>query len=80
MDILEFGVPASWRREFTVQRFDPVDQGICKFMEFYTRLELCAPSGHKPKDELALTSKITGKHKAKVLTMSTTSLDERKFY
>eukprot|EP00957_Ditylum_brightwellii_P112212 8555171-Ditylum_brightwellii.AAC.1 len=23
MDILEFGVPASWRREFTVQGFDP---------------------------------------------------------
>eukprot|EP00957_Ditylum_brightwellii_P163711 12464040-Ditylum_brightwellii.AAC.1 len=23
MDILEFEVPASWRREFTVQGFDP---------------------------------------------------------
>eukprot|EP00957_Ditylum_brightwellii_P079124 6017728-Ditylum_brightwellii.AAC.1 len=23
LDILEFGVPASWRREFTVQGFDP---------------------------------------------------------
>eukprot|EP00957_Ditylum_brightwellii_P125174 9542993-Ditylum_brightwellii.AAC.1 len=28
MDILEFGVPASWRREFTVQGFNPVDQGL----------------------------------------------------
>eukprot|EP00957_Ditylum_brightwellii_P068246 5180661-Ditylum_brightwellii.AAC.1 len=28
MDILEFGVPASWHREFTVQGFDPVDQGL----------------------------------------------------
>eukprot|EP00957_Ditylum_brightwellii_P080948 6157636-Ditylum_brightwellii.AAC.1 len=29
LDILEFGVSASWRREFTVQGFDPVDQGLC---------------------------------------------------
>eukprot|EP00957_Ditylum_brightwellii_P032698 2478830-Ditylum_brightwellii.AAC.1 len=28
LDILEFGVPASWCREFTVQSFDPVDQGL----------------------------------------------------
>eukprot|EP00957_Ditylum_brightwellii_P155381 11828015-Ditylum_brightwellii.AAC.1 len=25
MDILEYGVPVAWRREFTVQGFDPVD-------------------------------------------------------
>eukprot|EP00957_Ditylum_brightwellii_P096750 7368427-Ditylum_brightwellii.AAC.1 len=25
MDILEYGVPVSWHREFTVQEFDPVD-------------------------------------------------------
>eukprot|EP00957_Ditylum_brightwellii_P126854 9669672-Ditylum_brightwellii.AAC.1 len=51
MDILEFGVPASWHREFTVQGFNPVDQGLHKSMEFCTRLELCVPSGPKPKDE-----------------------------
>eukprot|EP00957_Ditylum_brightwellii_P177375 13511203-Ditylum_brightwellii.AAC.1 len=28
LDILEFGVPSSWCREFTVQGFDPVDQGL----------------------------------------------------
>ena len=28
LDILEFGVPASWRREFTMQGFNPVDQGL----------------------------------------------------
>eukprot|EP00957_Ditylum_brightwellii_P171391 13047972-Ditylum_brightwellii.AAC.1 len=28
MDILEFGVPASWCREFTVQGLNPVDQGL----------------------------------------------------
>eukprot|EP00957_Ditylum_brightwellii_P087604 6669081-Ditylum_brightwellii.AAC.1 len=49
-------------------------------MEFCTRLDMCVPSGPKPKDEPSLTSKITGKCKAKVLTTSTTSLDERKFY
>eukprot|EP00957_Ditylum_brightwellii_P050390 3820869-Ditylum_brightwellii.AAC.1 len=79
MDILEFGVPASWRREFTVQGFDPVDQGIHKFVEFCTRLELCVPSGPETKDELSLTSKITGKCEAEVSTTSTTSLDA-KFY
>eukprot|EP00957_Ditylum_brightwellii_P017186 1295658-Ditylum_brightwellii.AAC.1 len=80
MDILEFGVLASWCREFTVQGFDPVDQGLGKFVEFCTRLELCVPSRPEPKDELSLTSKITGKRKAEVFTMSTTSSDERKFY
>eukprot|EP00957_Ditylum_brightwellii_P080643 6133580-Ditylum_brightwellii.AAC.1 len=77
MDILEFGVPASWRREFIVQGFDPVDQGLCKFADFCTCLELCVPSGPEPKDEPSLTSKITRTRKAKVLTMPTTSLDER---
>eukprot|EP00957_Ditylum_brightwellii_P109600 8359411-Ditylum_brightwellii.AAC.1 len=61
MDILEFGVPTSWRKEFTVQGFDPVDQGIRKFVEFCTWLELCVPSGPGPKVELSLTSKPTGK-------------------
>eukprot|EP00957_Ditylum_brightwellii_P063529 4821690-Ditylum_brightwellii.AAC.1 len=28
MDILEYGVLLSWCREFTVQGFDPVDQGL----------------------------------------------------
>eukprot|EP00957_Ditylum_brightwellii_P003953 300855-Ditylum_brightwellii.AAC.1 len=28
MDILEYGVPVGWCREFTVQGFDPVDQGL----------------------------------------------------
>eukprot|EP00957_Ditylum_brightwellii_P010797 818617-Ditylum_brightwellii.AAC.2 len=31
MDILECGVPASWHRDFTVQGFDPLDQGL-KFL------------------------------------------------
>eukprot|EP00957_Ditylum_brightwellii_P057510 4360562-Ditylum_brightwellii.AAC.1 len=26
LDILKYGVPAGWRREFTVQGFDPLDQ------------------------------------------------------
>eukprot|EP00957_Ditylum_brightwellii_P171796 13078119-Ditylum_brightwellii.AAC.1 len=31
--ILEYGVPASWRMEFTVWGFDPVDQGLKKIVE-----------------------------------------------
>eukprot|EP00957_Ditylum_brightwellii_P055313 4192640-Ditylum_brightwellii.AAC.1 len=30
MDILEYGVPAKWCREFTVHGFDPVDPGVDK--------------------------------------------------
>eukprot|EP00957_Ditylum_brightwellii_P043384 3289530-Ditylum_brightwellii.AAC.1 len=33
LDILEYGVPALWCRKFTVQGFDPVDQGLQKFVE-----------------------------------------------
>eukprot|EP00957_Ditylum_brightwellii_P128827 9827442-Ditylum_brightwellii.AAC.1 len=28
MDILEYGVPVAQHREFTLQGFDPVDQGL----------------------------------------------------
>eukprot|EP00957_Ditylum_brightwellii_P039608 2995826-Ditylum_brightwellii.AAC.1 len=51
LDILEFGVPASWRREFIVQDFDPVDQGLRKFVEFCTRLESCEPNEDELKAE-----------------------------
>eukprot|EP00957_Ditylum_brightwellii_P117863 8991285-Ditylum_brightwellii.AAC.1 len=34
LDILEYGVPALWHIEFTIQGFDPVDQGLRKFVEF----------------------------------------------
>eukprot|EP00957_Ditylum_brightwellii_P145361 11070012-Ditylum_brightwellii.AAC.1 len=51
LDILEFKVPVSWCREFTVQGFDPVDQGLRKFVELCTRLQSCEPSEDKPKVE-----------------------------
>ena len=38
MEILEYGVPAQYRREFTVQGFDPLTQGLKKFLEFCSRL------------------------------------------
>eukprot|EP00957_Ditylum_brightwellii_P091116 6936673-Ditylum_brightwellii.AAC.1 len=70
LDILEFGVLASWRREFTVQGFDPVDQGLCTFVEFCTCLESCEPSKDKRKVEKA--GKPRGrKRKAEVLTTPT---------
>eukprot|EP00957_Ditylum_brightwellii_P087738 6680977-Ditylum_brightwellii.AAC.1 len=82
LDILEFGVPASWHREFTVQGFDPVNQGLCKFVEFCTCLGSCEPSEDKLKVEN--TGKTRGrKHKAEVLTMpsaTTTTTAEVKFY
>eukprot|EP00957_Ditylum_brightwellii_P092201 7019347-Ditylum_brightwellii.AAC.1 len=72
LDILEYGVPAKWHRELTVQGFDQVDQGLQKFVEFCNRLELCKPSKGKPKGENPSKPKTVGKHKAKVLTTPTT--------
>eukprot|EP00957_Ditylum_brightwellii_P210978 15365622-Ditylum_brightwellii.AAC.1 len=81
LDILEYGVPAKWRREFTVQGFDPVDQGLQKFVKFCTCLELCEPSKGKPKGEKPSKPKTARKHKAKVSTTPTiTPAGKRKFY
>ena len=80
LDILEYGVPASWRREFTVQGFDPVDQGLQKFVDFCTRLESCEPSKGKAKGEKSSKSKTVGKRKAKVSTTPTPSAGKKKFY
>eukprot|EP00957_Ditylum_brightwellii_P104645 7974567-Ditylum_brightwellii.AAC.1 len=80
LDILEFGVPASWCREFTVQGFDPVDQGLRKFVEFYTRLESCEPSEDRPNVEKTAKAKTMGKHKAKVSTTTTTTPVDVKYY
>eukprot|EP00957_Ditylum_brightwellii_P181184 13801150-Ditylum_brightwellii.AAC.1 len=66
--------------EFTVQGFDPMDQGLCKFVEFCTCLESCEPSEVEPKDEKPLKLKTAGKRKAKVLTTPTASPAGPKFY
>eukprot|EP00957_Ditylum_brightwellii_P084314 6410898-Ditylum_brightwellii.AAC.1 len=79
-DILEFGVLASWHREFTVQGSDPVDQGLCKFVEFCTHLESCEPSEDGPKVEKPAKAKTARKCKAKVLTTPTTTPAGVKYY
>eukprot|EP00957_Ditylum_brightwellii_P148127 11277539-Ditylum_brightwellii.AAC.1 len=80
LDILELGVPLSLCRKFAVQGFDPVDQGLHKFVEFYTCLESCEPSKVEPKGEKPLKSKTAGKRKAKVSTTPTASSADLKFY
>eukprot|EP00957_Ditylum_brightwellii_P123725 9432566-Ditylum_brightwellii.AAC.1 len=81
LDILEYGVPASWRREFTVQGFDPVDHGLKKFVDFCTRLESCEPSEGEAKGEKPSKAKTAGKRKAEVSTMPTSSAGKKKkFY
>eukprot|EP00957_Ditylum_brightwellii_P032212 2441971-Ditylum_brightwellii.AAC.2 len=77
MDILEYGVPAAWHKEFTVQGFDPVDQGLKIFVEFCTRLELCEPSMDKTKDKKSSKPQNTRKFKADAPTKPTS---EKKFY
>eukprot|EP00957_Ditylum_brightwellii_P108478 8274420-Ditylum_brightwellii.AAC.1 len=61
MDILEYGVPARWCREFTVQGFDPVDQGLNIFVELCTCLESCESSADKLKDKKSPKSENAGK-------------------
>eukprot|EP00957_Ditylum_brightwellii_P124032 9454227-Ditylum_brightwellii.AAC.1 len=73
MDILEYGVLVGWRREFMVQGFDPVVQGLRKFVDFCTRLVSCEPSEGKTKGEKPTKSKIAGKRKAEVSTTPTSS-------
>eukprot|EP00957_Ditylum_brightwellii_P177740 13539116-Ditylum_brightwellii.AAC.1 len=68
LDILEYGVPALWCREFTVQEFDSVDQGLRNFVEFCICLELCEPSADKPKDKKSPRSRNAGKCKAEMPT------------
>ena len=41
VEILEYGVPATYHREFTRQGFDPLTQGLQKFLEFCSRLKAC---------------------------------------
>eukprot|EP00957_Ditylum_brightwellii_P014300 1076623-Ditylum_brightwellii.AAC.1 len=77
MDILECGVPARWCREFTVQGFDSVDQGLDIFEEFCTCLESCEPSMEKPKDKKSPKSENAGKHKADTPTKPA---GKKKFY
>eukprot|EP00957_Ditylum_brightwellii_P055923 4237543-Ditylum_brightwellii.AAC.1 len=57
LDILEYRVPVSWHMEFTVEGFDPVDQGLQKFVEFCTCLQSCEPSKGKAKGEKPSKSK-----------------------
>eukprot|EP00957_Ditylum_brightwellii_P175396 13351738-Ditylum_brightwellii.AAC.2 len=78
MDILEYGVPVRWCREFTVQGFDPVDQGLNKIVEFYTHLELCELSADKPKNEKSPKAENAGKHKAYMPTKPTAAHEARK--
>ena len=63
-----------------MQGFDPVDQGLQKFVDFCTRLESCEPSKGKAKGEKSSKSKTTGKRKAKVSTTPTPSAGKKKFY
>eukprot|EP00957_Ditylum_brightwellii_P120018 9159229-Ditylum_brightwellii.AAC.1 len=77
MDILEYGVPAVWHREFTVQGFDPVDQGLENVVKFCTHLELCEPSVDKHKDKKSSKSKNAGKYKTDAPTKPAS---EKKFY
>ena len=48
MEILEYGVPSAYRREFTVQGFNPLTQRLKKFIDFCSQLESCKLTMEEP--------------------------------
>eukprot|EP00957_Ditylum_brightwellii_P163853 12474066-Ditylum_brightwellii.AAC.1 len=78
LDTLKYRVPASWHREFTVKEFNPVDQGLQKFVEFCTCLKLCEPSKGKRKGKNPFEGKTARKRKAEVSTTPTTTPAEKR--
>ena len=48
MEILEYGVLTTYRREFTVQGLKPLTQGLKKFIDFCSRLEYCELTMEQP--------------------------------
>eukprot|EP00957_Ditylum_brightwellii_P062498 4742961-Ditylum_brightwellii.AAC.1 len=77
LDILEYRVPASWHREFAVQGFDQLVQGLRKFVELCTQLESCKPSTDKPNVKKSPRSRSAGKRNADTPTKPA---GEKKFY
>ena len=58
-----------------------MDQGLRKFVEFCTHLELCEPSEGEPKGKKPSKPKTAEKCKAEVsTTQTTTPAGKRKFY
>ena len=58
LDLMEFGIPASWQRELVKIGFDPTNHTIQEFQEFCERMELTEtldpnrkPSGDKRFDK-----------------------------
>eukprot|EP00957_Ditylum_brightwellii_P108211 8256409-Ditylum_brightwellii.AAC.1 len=60
MDILEYGVPLRWRREFNVQGFDPVDQGLEKLWSSVPVWSCVSPAQTNPRMKSPLSLKIHG--------------------
>ena len=40
MDILEFSVPNSWKRQMVLQDFDPLDSTQAQFVNFCQQMEM----------------------------------------
>ena len=47
LDLLEFGMPATWQKAMILQDFDPLDHSIAEFVSFCERLELTEPEAEK---------------------------------
>eukprot|EP00957_Ditylum_brightwellii_P047083 3575570-Ditylum_brightwellii.AAC.1 len=58
MDILEYGVPVAWHREFTVQGFDPVDQGLKKLWSSVSVWSHVNPAQTNPRTKSPLSPKM----------------------
>eukprot|EP00957_Ditylum_brightwellii_P101939 7769436-Ditylum_brightwellii.AAC.1 len=60
MDILEYGVPARWCREFVIQGFDPVDQGLKKLWSSVPAWSHANPAQTNTRTKSPLSLKIQG--------------------
>eukprot|EP00957_Ditylum_brightwellii_P022610 1705525-Ditylum_brightwellii.AAC.1 len=60
MNILEYGVPVVWCREFTLQGFDPVDQGLEILLSSIPVWSCVNPAQTNPRTKSPLSLKMQG--------------------
>ena len=58
LDLLEFGVPNSWQKQFLMHQFDPQAHMVMEFVEFCERIEATEePTDGRKNDKAQDTSK-----------------------
>ena len=82
IDLLFFGTPNSWRRQFLLQDFDPVDHTINDLVQFCERLELVEedPSQQKvPRKTETSTTKTSKKRRGRTSSEKEEPKEEKQY-